>query len=295
MFPYPRPAALAIACALSSPILFAQLSFNPHEAAPLPNGSAIGAHGDFNGDGREDIAATVYDSSTSTFVQVLYLSTADGTYEAPKPVPAFIQAIGDFNQDGKLDFASQSGGNPLSVYLGNGDGTFQAPKVIAPNSLVQSILAVDLNHDNKTDLVVLTAGASNGNLMSGLQIWISNGDGMFTNGQSISTSTGPVANQQAAYAVAGDFDGDGKPDIALIYGYVNQNSYSVSTASTVQVWYGDGAGHLGSPSYFPDPNKYFDSVPFVADLNNDGRSDIVFRSDFALRVDQCSHPRASLR
>jgi len=279
MLPYPRPAALLIACVLSSPA-FAQLSFNPHEAASLPNGSAIGAHGDFNGDGREDMAATVYDSSTSTFVQVLYLSTADGTYGAPKSVPAFIQAIGDFNHDGKLDFASQSGGNPLSVYLGNGDGTFQAPKVIAPNSTVQSILAVDLNHDSKTDLVVLTSGASNGNLLSRLQIWISNGDGTFTAGQSISSSTGPVANQQAAYAVTGDFDGDGKPDIALIYGYVNQNSQSVSVPSTVQVWYGDGAGHLGAtPSYFPDPNKNFDSVPFVADLNNDGKSDIVFRSD----------------
>jgi hypothetical protein len=86
-----------------------------------------------------------------------------------------------------------------------------------------------------------------------------------------------VANLQAAYALMGDFDGDGKPDIALIYGFSNQDSNSVSQPSTVQIWYGDGAGHFGStPSYLADPNKNSDFVPVVADLNNDGRSDIVF-------------------
>ena len=110
----------------------------------------------------------------------------------PKHVPANVQAIGDFNHDGKLDFATQSDSNPLTVYLGNGDGTFGAPKVVDPNSFVQSILAVDLNHDNKTDLVVLTGGFNNGDLFSVLQIWISNGDGTFTKGQTINTSVGPV-------------------------------------------------------------------------------------------------------
>jgi len=256
--------ALALACALFSSASFAQLAFNPHQAAPLHSHSGIGPHGDFNGDGREDILASVYNSSTATYQETLYLSTADGTYDAPKVLPDFVQAIGDFNGDGKLDFVSQS----LSVYLGNGDGTFQSPKSILPGTSVQTILAVDLNHDNKTDLVLLTGG---------LQIWISNGDGTFTKGQSVSTSIGPVANQEPAYALTGDFDGDGKPDVAIIYGYVNQNSTTVPTASTVQIWYGDGAGHLGStPSYLADPNKNFDGPPYVADLNNDGRSDIIF-------------------
>jgi hypothetical protein len=121
-----RSAALLLAFALSTSVSFAQLSFNPHQAAPLPSGSAIGAHGDFNNDGREDIVATVFSPSASVYVPVLYLSTADGTYDAPKSLPAFVDAIGDFNHDGKLDFASgEFGSNPISVYLGNGDGTFQ--------------------------------------------------------------------------------------------------------------------------------------------------------------------------
>jgi hypothetical protein len=276
MMPHRRSAALLFSCALATSASFAQLSFSPKQAAPIPNGSSVAAHADFNNDGREDLAVTQYNSSTSSYDQVLYLSTADGTYDAPVTLPAFVQAIGDFNHDGKLDFASQSGSNPPSVYLGNGDGTFQAAKILpGPSGVIQSILAADVNHDSKTDLIELIAGASNGNLYSTLQILISNGDGTFTAGQSISTSTGPVANQQATGAFIGDFDGDGKPDIALIYGYVNQNSHSVPTSSTVQVWYGDGAGHFGSPIYLADPQGNFDSAAFVADLNNDGRSDIV--------------------
>ena len=241
----------------------------------------MGPHGDFNGDGREDVLASVLNSSTGNYNEVLYLSTADGTYDAPKTMPAYVGAIGDFNHDGKLDFVNTES-TSISIYLGNGDGTFQAAKTFAgPNSSVQSIYAADLNRDNKTDLIELLWG-SNGNLYSTLQLWISNGDGTFTKGQTISTSIGPVANQQASYALIGDFDGDARPDIALMYGAENQNGHSVYVPSTVQVWYGDGAGHFGTtPSYLADPNKNSDGVPFVADLNNDGRSDIVFTASGA--------------
>jgi len=264
MFLRPCAVTLAFVCALSCSSSFGQLAFNPHQAAPLSSHTGVGPHGDFNGDGREDFLAPSYNSSTGSYEETLYLSTADGTYDAPKVLPDFVTAIGDFNNDGKLDFVSSG----LAVYLGNGDGTFQSPKVIQPSTSIQTILAVDLNHDNKTDLVFLR---------NGLELWMSNGNGTFTKGQTITTSIGPVANQLPNYAVTGDFDGDGKPDIALIYGSVNQNSNLVNTASTVQVWYGDGAGHVGStPSYIADPNKNFDGPPYVADLNNDGRSDIIF-------------------
>jgi hypothetical protein len=84
----PHPAALILACALTSSLSYAQLSFNPHQAAPLHSHSGIGPHGDFNGDGREDILASVLNPSTGNYNEVLYLSTADGTYDAPRTMPA---------------------------------------------------------------------------------------------------------------------------------------------------------------------------------------------------------------
>jgi len=77
-------AALLLSCATTGAHAFAQLSFSPRQAAPLSSGSAIIAHGDFNNDGREDIVASVYSDAASGNVAVLYLSTADGTYDAPR-------------------------------------------------------------------------------------------------------------------------------------------------------------------------------------------------------------------
>src|SRR5262249_52589849 len=81
--------------------------------------------GDFNGDGKADLAVVNQGSNT---VSVL-LGTGDGTFQpktdyATGATPRGV-AVGDFNGDGKLDVAvADSGANSVSVLLGNGDGTF---------------------------------------------------------------------------------------------------------------------------------------------------------------------------
>ena len=75
------------ACARLRPFLFHFV--RPTRVQPAPGStftqpSGIGPHGDFNGDGREDILASVYNASTTKYDELLYLSTADGTYDAPK-------------------------------------------------------------------------------------------------------------------------------------------------------------------------------------------------------------------
>src|ERR1700722_6501494 len=87
------------------------------------------AVGDFNGDGKLDVAVA---NSVGNNISIL-LGDGDGTFKpqvtyTTDTAPQGI-AAGDFNGDGHLDIAvTNSGSNLVSVFLGNGDGTFQ-PKV----------------------------------------------------------------------------------------------------------------------------------------------------------------------
>ena len=83
--------------------------------------------GDFNGDGRTDLAVANVDPYST--VSVL-LGNGDGTFQAQltNAVGSSPDAIvaGDFNGDGRTDLAvANYGDNTVSVLLGNGDGTFQ--------------------------------------------------------------------------------------------------------------------------------------------------------------------------
>lgn len=254
--------ALLIGCALLPAGSFAQVSFESQQIAKNPYLFNVTAHGDFNNDGREDLVAYKVLSEDSAILQ-LYLSNGDGSYQAPVTLPASanVGLMGDFNGDGNLDFVS-AGYQAFSVYLGKGDGTFQSPKTTTTSSNTSIVAATDMNHDGKTDLVGLLGGKS-----SALQIWISNGDGTFSKGQ---TTSVPIKGASDDFnAITGDFDGDGNPDIAFVSGEVNP------LGTIVQIVYGDGAGHLGSLYTTTDPKKYYDEYAFAADLNNDGRSDII--------------------
>jgi hypothetical protein len=257
-------AAFVIGCALLPASALSPISFQSQQVAQSPSVSDIAAHGDFNNDGREDLMVTHYTSAPG----LLYLSSGDGTYQAPINLPQGVSpgfaAVGDFNGDGKLDFAAAGpSGSQMRIYLGNGNGTFQAAKTVADSTAsgesIQAIVAADVNHDGKTDLVEIVTSSSN---VPVLQVWISNGNGSFTAGQRISKVLGGSFG-----AYAGDFDGDGKPDIAMIY--------ADKGPATVQVYYGDGAGHFGSPFQITDPNNYDDLNLKVVDINNNGRSDLV--------------------
>jgi hypothetical protein len=217
--------------------------------------------GDFNGDGREDrivFEAPAYDSFhmlVSSGTGSYYAATS---YVVPGGGSTSGYAVGDFNRDGKLDLAittTTSSAHHFYVYLGNGNGTFQAPIAQGVPFSPSGIVAADVNHDGKMDLVLLNAPG--GNSASTVVSYLGNGSGGFT--------AGPSSSLDFNYALngTGDFDGDGKVDLFT--------ANCGPGGCNFTVYYGDGTGRFGSPTS-ASANQ---SNPTVADVDGDGKSDII--------------------
>ena len=211
------------------------------------------AAGDFNGDGKIDVAEAIGGSG----VYVL-LGKGDGTfhpavlYGAGMNGPIFV---GDFNNDGKLDILGNSS-TGVSVVLGNGDGTFGFPV----NSGVGGAGPVgDFNGDGNLDVANLGASASS----SQVTILLGNGDGTFSVGATYSVGTDATA------IAVGDLNGDGIPDIA-----VATPGIVTGTPSSVVILLGNGDGTFQTPITTTLGPQNISSIA-IADFNLDGKADVV--------------------
>ena len=130
--------------------------------------------GDFNGDGRTDLAVANIGSND---VSVL-LGNGDGTFQDQVRYAAgdepFALVAGDFNGDGRTDLAvANAGSNDVSVLLGNGDGTFQDQVRYAAGDEPFALVAGDFNGDGRTDLAVANYDSGD------VSVLLGNGDGTF--------------------------------------------------------------------------------------------------------------------
>jgi hypothetical protein len=219
--------------------------------------------------GNSVIAATSADgalvyviSSAGSIASQTDYRTTSGT--------VFSLATADVNGDGIPDLVVASGTNAtsgaLTVLLGNSDGTFRTGQSLAVPIASQATSALvgvtidDGNGDGKLDLIAVTAGSAGS---PGISVFLGNGDGTFsTSGLSGPNGAGGMA------AVTGDFNGDGKKDIATSYGQLLLGN-------------GDGTFRLGTAILQEGQQPGI----AAADFNHDGKLDLAFANSTAATLD----------
>ena len=187
---------------------------------------------DLNNDGHPDLAVLAYCGSQvktcrSGAVAVL-LNNGDGTFGSPslfdtKGVGPDGIVAGDLNGDGNTDLIVANNNfqapSVLSVFLGNGDGTLQPVVTYAAGSGPAGMALADFNGDGKLDLISANTGSSD------ISLFYGDGDGTFQPAHSLTFTSGSLP----IWVAAGDFNGDGGMDAAVVLDYANEVAILLNT------------------------------------------------------------------
>ena len=234
--------------------------------------------GDFNGDGKLDLAVV---NATDSTVSIL-LGNGDGTFQ---PQVAFATgsgpgalAVGDFNGDGKLDLAIPFAGQGnnvggVSVLLGNGDGTFQTHVDYGTSTEPYAILTGDFNRDGKLDLVILDCSDSVNICTVSVSVLLGNGDGTFQSAYNVASFD---RNFYAFFLLSADLNADDKLDL-MVADIGDGAGHGPSYAAAV--FLGNGDGTFQSPVYYDYQFGNFDGgIGGVAlgDFNADAKLDFAY-------------------
>jgi uncharacterized protein (TIGR03437 family) len=272
--------ALSGNCLLAQPFFLRKdipLGANPRAVIP----------GDFNGDGRSDLAfgtnegIAVVLNTRGSFGRprlteapsgvfwlgvsadfngdgnddlvgsgFLFLSRGDGTFLPPRSIGAQeAVAAGDFNQDGKMDLLIAGQAHGVRVFLGHGDGTFQFGAIVTALAAAQ-VRVSDFNRDGRTDVVLSYVDSTQA---TSLLVFLGQGDGTFS--PEIRTQLRGAPSAYSAFLVA-DFNGDGLPDVFADSG----------------IMMGRGDGSFQSPVQYSGELRGFPIA--AADFTGDGYADL---------------------
>ena len=255
----------------------ALLSFLPAAVSAAGVDPVAVAVGDFNGDGRGDVA--VANNSVRAGAVSVRPSNPDGSLGPVSsvtavPVPPTQLLAADLNGDGKADLITAGQGTSGSVILNNGDGTLQGTAAQVGNNFghdLISVTAADFTGDGKPELVFGGVGfINNQNTASNqgfFEIEKNNGDGTITTFPWL--GLGITGHVPVALATA-DVNRDGTPDVAVVN--QDQNTLGVYLVTPL------GANPINSFNVALKGNYGTPNTPTsvaVGDLNGDGLPDFV--------------------
>ena len=164
--------------------------------------------------------------------------------------------VGDMNEDGFIDVVFRRE-QSLEILPGRGDGTFAAPRTVAPTTAFTDEVRIwahvtDLDGDGHRDIIVTEP-------MDTLKFYRGNGNFTFKTAVTLATRGG---GYQPDDATSGDFNGDGRRDLA------------VASPGEIDIFINRGGTTFD--------RSVIDGYPFTdvttRDLNNDGRLDLVVAS-----------------
>ncbi|SDH04873.1 FG-GAP-like repeat-containing protein [Chitinophaga filiformis] len=232
---------------------------------------------DVDGDGRPDILVQGQGASgvllnNSSIGVTSFLPQQDFPFGA-------IAACGDFNNDGKIDLVNSGdyfSSHPFSILENTssvGMPNFTRIPLFTPEYEHDPIRVsvADLDGDEKLDLLIANGDGAN----FGFRTTCRNTG----TGSTISFDVNETALPKVIQTgVAGDVDGDGKPDMVVSNAY----DLTVGVARNTST-----PGNISFADNFWNPSRMWSSVLNVADMDGDGKADLVmsgYGSDLGFSV-----------